>query len=247
MANVSFYRGSQANLNALTSYVDGRFYLTTDTDRLYVAQSANELVELNKSIHVIDSYTDLPKTTAATSTTIKGNEVEVGQFYYIKGTNLHNGQQDSNGNILAVCTEIKDGNITWVQVNPDTNTDHNDDTYATNVSFTKNNSQSTTSQLVFDVSIGQKTHHITGADTNSTAATGTLTISSNDITNIVTQTAVDVGATVVDNKATVSTSGSGIATQPAVNLLALKQCRKIAEPRPGVPSSLKLMFRQQRY
>ena len=209
MANVSFYRGSQANLNALTSYVDGRFYLTTDTDRLYVAQSADELVELNKSIHVIDSYTELPKTTATTSTKIKGNEVEVGQFYYIKGTNLHNGQQDSNGNILAVCTDITDGNITWVQVNPDTNTDHNDDTYATNVSFTKNNSQSTTSQLVFDVSIGQKTHHITGADTNSTAATGTLTISSSDITNIVAQTAVDVGATVSDNKATVSTSGSG--------------------------------------
>ena len=56
MANVSFYRGPQANLNNLTSYVDGRFYLTTDTDRLYVAQSASELVELNKSIHVVNSY-----------------------------------------------------------------------------------------------------------------------------------------------------------------------------------------------
>ena len=41
---------------------------------------------------------------------------------------------------------------------------------------------------------------------------------------------------------------SGTATQPPVKGLAgPKQCRKIAEPRPGVPSSLKLMFRQYWY
>ena len=38
---------------------------------------------------------------------------------------------------------------------------------------------------------------------------------------------------------------SGTATQPPVQGFQVpKQCRKIAEPRPGVPSSLKLMFRQ---
>ena len=51
MANVKFKRGSQASLNTLIQggvFDDGCFYLTSDTDRLYVAQSANELVELNK-------------------------------------------------------------------------------------------------------------------------------------------------------------------------------------------------------
>jgi hypothetical protein len=50
MANVMFKRGTHAALKQLQSYVDGCFYLTTDTDRLYVAQSSSELVELNKSI-----------------------------------------------------------------------------------------------------------------------------------------------------------------------------------------------------
>jgi hypothetical protein len=36
MANVMFERGTQSALNALNNYVDGAFYLTTDTDRLYV-------------------------------------------------------------------------------------------------------------------------------------------------------------------------------------------------------------------
>ena len=53
MANVKFKRGTHASLLALSSYDDGCFYLTTDTDRLFVAQSANELVELNKSIEVV--------------------------------------------------------------------------------------------------------------------------------------------------------------------------------------------------
>jgi hypothetical protein len=79
MANVKFKRGSQASLNTLIQggvFDDGCFYLTSDTDRLYVAQSANELVELNKSITVVDSVAKLPT-----------SGVEVGQFYYISGTN----------------------------------------------------------------------------------------------------------------------------------------------------------------
>jgi hypothetical protein len=63
MANVFFKRGSQTALNTLidqvksnsATFVDGSFYLTTDTDRLYVAQSSTELVELNKSITTIES------------------------------------------------------------------------------------------------------------------------------------------------------------------------------------------------
>jgi len=41
MANVLFKRGAQANLPSSTSAVDGVFYLTTDTNRLYVGQGNN--------------------------------------------------------------------------------------------------------------------------------------------------------------------------------------------------------------
>ena len=107
MANVLFKRGRQANLPK-SDIIDGAFYLTTDTNRLYVGNNT-ELVELNKSITVVDSVDKLPKT-----------DVEVGQFYYISGENLHAGASDSNGNILAVVTSIVNGVPKWTQVNPDT-------------------------------------------------------------------------------------------------------------------------------
>ncbi len=121
MANVLFKRGLQANLPK-SNIIDGAFYLTTDTNRLYVGNNT-ELVELNKSITVVQSVSDLPKT-----------GVEVGQFYYIAGTNKHAGASDDNGNILAVVTSIVNGNPQWTQVNPDT-VDGND--RLGNVSITK--------------------------------------------------------------------------------------------------------------
>lgn len=101
MPNVMFKRGTQANLNALINangpYIDGAFYLTSDTDRLYVAQSASELVELNKSITIVANETKLPAKSV----------VEEGQFYYL-----------SEDNILCIYSGGK-----WVQINPDTDTD----------------------------------------------------------------------------------------------------------------------------
>ena len=109
MANVLFKRGRQANLPK-SDIIDGAFYLTTDTNRLYVGNNT-ELVELNKSITVVDSVDKLPKT-----------DVEVGQFYYISGDNTHTDTSagGKNGNILAVVTSIVNGNPKWTQVNPDT-------------------------------------------------------------------------------------------------------------------------------
>ena len=107
MANVLFKRGLQARLPE-SNIVDGAFYLTTDTNRLYIGNN-DKLVELNKSITVVESVSDLPKT-----------GVEVGQFYYIAGTNKHAGASDDNGNILAVVTSIVNGVPKWTQVNPDT-------------------------------------------------------------------------------------------------------------------------------
>lgn len=56
---VGFYRGSSTNLAALANnggYKDGAFYITTDTDRLYYAQSSSNLVQLNKSIQIVTAF-----------------------------------------------------------------------------------------------------------------------------------------------------------------------------------------------
>lgn len=94
MANLQFLRGTQANLNKLNSATvqDGAFYLTTDTNRLYVGQGT-DLVELNKSVTTVTTLADLPKT-----------NIEEGQFYYV-----------SDINVLCV----RQGGQ-WVQINPDT-------------------------------------------------------------------------------------------------------------------------------
>ena len=92
MANVQFLRGVHSQLP--TTATDGVFYLTTDTNRLYVGNGSN-MVELNKSITTVAEVKDLPKT-----------GVEDGQFYYVE-----------NGNILCI---YDSGTSAWVQVNKDT-------------------------------------------------------------------------------------------------------------------------------
>jgi len=95
MPNVIFKRGLNAELPK-SGIIDGAFYLTTDTHRLYVGNKNSdnkvELVELNKSIEVVDTVAQLPK-----------RDVEVGQFYYVKGPDT-SAEGTHNGNILAVVT-----------------------------------------------------------------------------------------------------------------------------------------------
>lgn len=97
MANVYFKRGTQQELDHLQSYVEGAFYLTSDTDRLYFAQSSNRLADLNQYIHIYTG-TSLPSEST----------LHNGDFYYW-----------TNNNILMVY--MNDGTSAgWVQINPDT-------------------------------------------------------------------------------------------------------------------------------
>ena len=100
MANVKFLKGTQEKFNTLHEFTDGAFYLTTDTDRLYFAQSETECVPLNQFIRTVtwDQFNALTTT-----------QVAKGDYYYVP-----------EKNILAVC---KDNNttLTWTQLNPDTN------------------------------------------------------------------------------------------------------------------------------
>lgn len=140
MANVLFKRGPQARLPE-SNIVDGAFYLTTDTNRLYIGNN-DKLVELNKSITVVETVGDLPKT-----------GVEVGQFYYIAGENKHAGASDDNGNILAVVTSITNGVPHWTQVNPDT-VDGND--RLSDVTITKGNYDAANNVVPYTLSFSIK-------------------------------------------------------------------------------------------
>ena len=89
MAQFSFKRGLQANLPS--TGVDGAFYLTTDTHRLYVGQGT-DVVPVNEGVKSVDNVAALPSTATA------------GDFYYAKAEN-----------ILCVYN-----GVTFVQLNPDT-------------------------------------------------------------------------------------------------------------------------------
>ncbi len=101
MANVKFLKGTQENFNGLTQFTDGAFYLTTDTDRLYFAQSTSECVPLNQFIRTV-TKTQFEALTSA--------QVSQGDYYYI-----------TDQNILAIA-DYDGGSLKWTQLNPDTNT-----------------------------------------------------------------------------------------------------------------------------
>lgn len=94
MAEILFKRGLHAALPATA--VDGAFYLTTDSHRLY-AGIGTELVDLNQYIKVVNTQNDLN----AYATTARD-----GDFYFVK-----------TGNMLL----IRQGGA-WVQINSFDNT-----------------------------------------------------------------------------------------------------------------------------
>ena len=94
--NVQFLRGQHSKLPTGADIIDGAFYLTSDSNRLYVGKGSGtnaELIELNKSITKGASVSELPTT-----------NVEDGQFYYAIAENI-------------LC--VYDGKtLSWMQMNP---------------------------------------------------------------------------------------------------------------------------------
>ena len=106
MANVLFKRGLQKNLPANGSIEDGVFYLTTDTNRLYVGIGTNKKL-LNQTVQIVSSISDL---TTLVSQWGQDASSHINDFYYVSGSN-----------ILAVYTGTG-SDSGWVQINPDHNT-----------------------------------------------------------------------------------------------------------------------------
>ena len=118
--NVLFKRGMQKSLDAAQT-IEGAFYLTKDTHRLYVGQDG-EKVLLNQTVNFVDSVQELND--LAETWRRAGEETQaahVQDIYYVVPGNDPNAVNTHKGNILAVYCKTG-GTYTWMQINPDTNT-----------------------------------------------------------------------------------------------------------------------------
>ncbi|MBQ7820105.1 MAG: hypothetical protein IJ341_10460 [Bacteroidales bacterium] len=145
MANVAFKRGLSAGLPSAGKALDGVFYLTTDTNRLYVGNADNNLVDLNRYISVVADTTSLPAHPAA------------GDFVWV-----------SNGNMLLVCVNPSGTTIanTWTQINPP---DTDSDTKVTK--FTATDAvDATNNKITITLALDQTTTSVEGGKTYTSPA-----------------------------------------------------------------------------
>lgn len=184
MANVSFKRGLSTALSNVT-VEDGVFYLTTDTNRLYVGQGSN-LAELNQSVTTYATWADMEANAPK----------QKGQFYYAIQENV----------LACYLPELNK----WQQINPDHN--DNDDTYISSFTVAPVDT-SETGKLKYAITIGQKTKHHGKEETTVTPdITGQLEISSADLNTIASHVAVGVAADAItgnENGFVLKTTGSG--------------------------------------
>ena len=184
MANVSFKRGLSTALSNV-AVEDGVFYLTTDTNRLYVGQGSN-LAELNQSVTTYATWADMEKNAPK----------QKGQFYYAIQENV----------LACYLPELNK----WQQINPDHN--DNDDTYVSSLTVAPVDT-SETGKLKYAITIGQKTKHQgKGESTVTPDITGQLEISSADLNAIASHVAVGVAADAItgnENGFVLKTTGSG--------------------------------------
>lgn len=203
MANVSFKRGLQADLPN-SNIVDGAFYLTTDTNRLYVGGANNKLELLNQSI----KFYTYDQVFREDSTVPK---VE-GQFYYL-----------SDKNILCTFAKTKthpDGE--WVQINPD----HNDNTlvYVSGLNVTKiDSAEGDTKKLTYTINLNQEKKESSdgGATPYGNAITASFEINSNDLNKIASNVSVGLESKAIDNETNgfvLKNSGGGADDSKAVQI-----------------------------
>lgn len=105
MANVLFKQGLQGALDVLRSGnkgVEGAFYLTTDSHRLYIGGQNGVITPVNEGVTTVANLSALPQI----PDTVEKKALLAGQFYYV-----------TEGNILCVFSGTK-----WVQINSNTDT-----------------------------------------------------------------------------------------------------------------------------
>lgn len=203
MANVSFKRGLQADLPN-SNIVDGAFYLTTDTNRLYVGGANDKLELLNQSIKFY-TYDDVFRENSTVP------KVE-GQFYYL-----------SDKNILCTFAKTKthpDGE--WVQINPD----HNDNTlvYVSGLNVTKiDSAEGDTKKLTYTINLNQEKKESSdgGATPYGNAITASFEINSEDLNKVASNVSVGLESNDITNETNgfvLKNSGGGADSSKTVKI-----------------------------
>lgn len=88
MANVGFKLGLQSALDALIAKgtaagaIDGSFYLTSDTNRLYIGKADGSVAPVNEGVTTVANVASLPIITEANKAAVAG------QFYYATAENI---------------------------------------------------------------------------------------------------------------------------------------------------------------
>lgn len=103
-SQVKFLLGTQADLEpyikGTSKAVNGTFYLTNDSHRLYVGNKEGKAVPVNEGVTTVDNLTLLQSTYAT---------AHPGEFFYV-----------TDGNILCVCAGEEGGSKKFVQINNNT-------------------------------------------------------------------------------------------------------------------------------
>ena len=193
--NIQFLRGEQSKLNTLTTFTEGAFYLTTDSDRLYYAKSSTELAYLNKYITTVATVNDLPKNLTAN---------QIGDFYYI-----------TSGNILCFYNggaTDSDSIDNWTQVNAQT---VDTDTKVGSFTIAETTADNTGVTFTYTLSQVDKAGHTVG-----TNISNTFKIEKADINALVDHPVIKVGlsATQITNGAKISTVGNGNDSDEFINI-----------------------------
>lgn len=202
--NIMFKRGPQTNLNTIINNGKseaGCFYLTTDTNRLYVGQDANKPpVLLNQTVQIVASVDSLPVIGST-------NGPAVNDFYYC-----------TKENILAVYT----GGTQWKQINA--NTDH--DTFVSSASATVTKDADS---IDVAVALNRKNKdHTTNAETDATAVNFGFSLTKADLAGLLgTSVGLDVVA-ISGGGATLSNTGEGANSASKVNIKAKDTSTRVA-------------------
>lgn len=180
---VNFFKGTHDELPT-SNYKPGAFYLTTDTSRLYFADTDSKLLDLNKYILFVENIDALPTS---------GKD---GDIYYCK-----------EENVLA--TYIKGINASgWQQINRNTDTDTQPTEWSQSVTSDATNGVSVTLTLHTRVWNEQTRTWVTGSDQSSSI---TFNITQEDIYDVIPKPEVDVTAALSDTNIVVTTTGDGSA------------------------------------
>lgn len=178
MANVMFKRGVQADLPQKGT--NGVFYLTTDTNRLYVGKDNGEMALLNQTVQIVDNVNALP------SNGIKND------FYYCSAENILAIKDNDSGN--------------WIQINKNTN----DTIQVVEIKQGEKTTDTEKNELIYPFTIKQQKKDINGTSTSIDDLTFAIKISKTDLEKIIFAPAsVGLTVNNEDNSVEIAAIGSG--------------------------------------